>query len=347
MFMRSLPVFVLAVFVFGWAMTPGAQAADPNLWTVTSATGKARVLVNGSTWRELRRGMILQPGSRVETGRKGSISLVRPGDSLKVSPNGRFEIPKSDKTGTVAHIKQTLGTLLFKITTRPENPFNVKTPYMTAVIKGTTFTVSINASRTALHVAEGAVEVTSALTGQVAMVHPGRTATMTNGAGGRLRLSGGNGRGSGKSASTTKLSGKSVRISHKLGIGRIDLVKVTKGLVNDGNKPAKHQNSGSGKKQQQGRNSFARMNPNSTFRPPSLLKIHNNNKGIKANGNGNGNANGNGKANGNANGNGNGNGNGNANGNGNGNANGNGNGNANGNANGNGKANGKGKGKGK
>ena len=132
-FLRNLMVFAFALFIFGWAATDGARAADPNLWMVTGVTGKARVLTGDTAWTELAKGMVLRPGSRVETGSDGRISLVRPGDSLAVSPNSRFEIPAAGKTGTVAHLRQALGTLLFKITTRPENPFNVKTPYLTAV----------------------------------------------------------------------------------------------------------------------------------------------------------------------------------------------------------------------
>ena len=38
-FLRNLMVFALALFIFGWAATDGARAADPNLWTVTGVTG--------------------------------------------------------------------------------------------------------------------------------------------------------------------------------------------------------------------------------------------------------------------------------------------------------------------
>jgi ferric-dicitrate binding protein FerR (iron transport regulator) len=61
-----------------------------------------------------------------------------------------MEIPAKTGNGPFAHIRQLLGTALFKITTRPENPFNVATPYLTAVIKGTTFTVSVTAATTAI-----------------------------------------------------------------------------------------------------------------------------------------------------------------------------------------------------
>lgn len=268
-FRRNISVFAFALFIFCLAATGGARAADPNLWTVTGVSGKARVLTGGTAWMELGKGMLLQPGNRVETGRDGRISLVRPGDSLTVSPNSRFEIPTAGKTGTVAHLKQALGTLLFKITTRPENPFNVKTPYLTAVIKGTTFTVSVDRARAALHVAEGAVEVTSSISGQTVLVNPGQTAISHRGAG-NLRLTGNSSRGGAKAArkssaapskatsgpgaspsalneaasgsSTAPPSGKSGFILRSLGAGRINIFQVTKGLVNDGNRPDRRGN---------------------------------------------------------------------------------------------------------
>ena len=42
---------------------------------------------------------------------------------------------------------QRLGTALFKVKTRPSWTFEVETPYMVAVVKGTAFTVAVSGSR--------------------------------------------------------------------------------------------------------------------------------------------------------------------------------------------------------
>jgi hypothetical protein len=163
---------------------------------------------------------------------------------------------------------QNLGTLLFKIRTRPQNPFNVKTPYLAAIIRGTIFTVSVDARNAALHVATGAVEVHSILSGETALVRPGETATIDSRAGGRMKLVGANGRKPVKKTSKTGAAGKTGKaasavrktggtgagstnaapgvdakpaikpanthhvILRAIGSSRIDLFKLTKGLVN-------------------------------------------------------------------------------------------------------------------
>jgi hypothetical protein len=171
----------------------GVARADERTWSVKQVTGAARLHHNGDGWRALRVGDIIKPGSRVETNDGGRLVLVRPGDSIEVAPNSRFDVPfknEPNPKGVKSHVIQTMGTLLFKITTRPENPFGVKTPYLAAVIKGTTFTVSVDGPRSALHVSHGAVEVSSVLTGQTVMVRPGMTAAIDGARGGAMQVLG-------------------------------------------------------------------------------------------------------------------------------------------------------------
>ena len=58
------------------------------------------------------------------------------------------------------------------------------------MIKGTTFTVNVNDAGAALHVVEGAVQVTSLDTGQVALIQPGQTAAISADSGGDLSVVG-------------------------------------------------------------------------------------------------------------------------------------------------------------
>jgi ferric-dicitrate binding protein FerR (iron transport regulator) len=139
----TLSIVVLAA-ILGWSSQHAAFAADPDRWTVSAASGDAKALYNGAGWSRIKAGTKLYPGTLIETGKDGRVVITRPGDSVAVSANSRMEIPVRTGNGGFAHIRQLLGTALFKITTRPENPFNVETPYLAAVIKGTTFTVSVS-----------------------------------------------------------------------------------------------------------------------------------------------------------------------------------------------------------
>ncbi len=60
---------------------------------------------------------------------------------ITVEPNGRMRIPESGDDG-VRQDFQAIGSLLFKVEKRTTQHFEVETPYLTAVVKGTTFTVS-------------------------------------------------------------------------------------------------------------------------------------------------------------------------------------------------------------
>jgi hypothetical protein len=228
-----------------WGATATARAAERS-WTVKEVVGTARIQHGGAAAIALKVGDRVDPGSHVETAAGARLALVRPGDSLEVAANSRFEIPASvdpkDKAPT--HILQTLGTLLFKITTRPHAPFSVKTPYLAAVIKGTVFTVMVKGSESELHVTKGVVEVTSVLTNKVVMVRPGMTAAINGAKGGEMEVIGprrsdsgkagsnASGPASGKIKTASESAGTRV-IPRTVGVQRVDVFKSSGGLVRD------------------------------------------------------------------------------------------------------------------
>ncbi len=183
-------VTMLVAGVAGWTNQNTALAGNTDPWTVSEVNGKVWVDHDGTGWQALKTGTVLKRASRVKTGMGGRAVLKRPGDSIAISPNSRFRIPTSDEKGAVAHFVQTLGTLLFKVKSRPDDPFNVRTPYLAAVIKGTTFTVTVDAEGAALHVSSGAVEVTSVLDGVIALIRSGQTAAVSATPGTSMRVLG-------------------------------------------------------------------------------------------------------------------------------------------------------------
>ncbi len=267
--------------------------------------------------------------------------MVQPGDSLDVAPSSHFNIPKSGKAKgkkPATRIAQKMGSILFKITTRPDKPFSVKTPYLAAVIKGTTFTVSVDQRNAALHVTEGAVQVSSILSGQTALVRPGQTAAVSNRNGGQMRLigfkkqstPGAKGKDKAKAdpanakPAAEKQSqnspqggrGKAARsvIKKMVGAKRVNISKVSRGLVNDAGAPKA---TGRGNSRKLSKNTVKKLR---AFKVPKSFSIPATVAAQASYGNGNGNsANNSGIGNGGGNGNSNGGGNGNSNGNGNGN----------------------------
>jgi len=254
----GLKLLIAATIFLGLSGLPQTTAlAGDGGWRVSDIQGVARVRHGTQAWRPLARGQKIPPQSQVETGKSGRLLLVRPGDSIAVSPNSRFAVPKdADRASTRAHpitqIVQKAGTLLFKITTRPDKPFGVKTPYLAALIKGTTFTVSVKPDNAALHVSKGAVQVSSVLTGQSVLVRPGQTAAVGPANGGRLQMIGayrpkpGEGKAAtdvaktplkSKSASTAPGATPAVapaaglRIGKTIGARRVNIARVSNGLL--------------------------------------------------------------------------------------------------------------------
>jgi hypothetical protein len=228
--------------------SPLPLSADPGRdWRVSDAKGDVQLKPDTGSWRPLKRGETITPGTQIQTGSGGRLILVRPGDSLDIAPNSQFRIPPQTQTRTnipATHITQSKGTILFRITTRPENPFSVTTPYLAAVIKGTTFTVSVDRDDAALHVSKGAVEVSSILTGQQALVGPGQTAAVNVQTGGSMRLLGfkrTRGKKAGKKGGRGKVTGV---IPKTVGSRTVNVDKASRGLVTSGRPSTKGKGSG-------------------------------------------------------------------------------------------------------
>ena len=183
------PAFLLFLAVL-LAAPLGRAWADEGPWTVSEATGGATIQTNGTGTQPLVVGTRIIPGSKVRTDGNGRVVLTRGRTSMTLSPNGLTEVPADSDQGARTTILQRLGTLLLKVDKRPEQHFEVKTPYLAAVVKGTTFTVNVNDAGSSVHVVEGAVEVGDFDSGQVAMVRPGQTAKVSSQPGGGLSVTG-------------------------------------------------------------------------------------------------------------------------------------------------------------
>lgn len=158
-----------------------AVAGGPAVWTVTEATGDARIRQDDGEWEHLFEGQIVSAGSEVEAGENSQITMVRGDDSITFSPGSRAAVPTDTGDASGPSLLQRLGTLLFRMETRESRDFTVQTPVLAAAIKGTIFTVTVDGDRSMVHVAEGMVEVTSLSNGEFEMVDPGETATVMAG----------------------------------------------------------------------------------------------------------------------------------------------------------------------
>jgi hypothetical protein len=96
---------------------------------------------------------------------------------MLISPNSVIGLPAEQKDGMSTTILQQAGSILLDVEKRNVKHFEVETPYLAAVVKGTHFQVTVNASSTRVDVQRGQVEVADFKTGQIAQVMPGQAAT--------------------------------------------------------------------------------------------------------------------------------------------------------------------------
>ncbi|MGX1324442.1 hypothetical protein AB7M17_007895 [Bradyrhizobium sp. USDA 377] len=155
----------------------GAFAADEDVWSVSKATGEVWVATDGAQQVSLNQEETLKPGNTIRTGRNGRVLLVRGEETILISPNSVVGLPAEKKDGLSTTIIQQAGSILLEVEKRNVKHFEVETPYLAAVVKGTQFSVTVGAGSTKVGVLRGQVEVSDFKTGQIAQVMPGQSAT--------------------------------------------------------------------------------------------------------------------------------------------------------------------------
>jgi len=160
----------------GLFMTSAASAA-PDGWQISEKSGTVTVLHSGVSKIALQ-GNAIAMGDVVNTGPNGRAVLVRGQEYLVIAPNSRLRIADPAPSGGMVQILQDVGNVIFKIKRKSTPHFAVQTPYLAAVVKGTTFSVTVNESGASVQVIEGAVEVKTNDGGARDLVRPGMIAAV-------------------------------------------------------------------------------------------------------------------------------------------------------------------------
>lgn len=165
----------VAALILGTAS--GAFAADDGVWSVSKSSGEVWLATSGAQPVSLNQDGTLKPGDTIRTGRNGRVLLVRGEETILISPNSVVGLPAEKKEGLSTTIIQQAGSILLEVEKRNVKHFEVETPYLAAVVKGTQFSVTVRAGSTKVGVVRGQVEVSDFKTGQIAQVMPGQSAT--------------------------------------------------------------------------------------------------------------------------------------------------------------------------
>src|SRR5258708_7029385 len=167
----------LLAAAFVLASASSALAADDGVWTVSKSSGEVWLSSTGAQPASLQPEETLKPGYTVRTGRTGRVLLQRGEAKILISPNSVVGLPTENKDGLATTIMQQAGSILLDVEKRNVKHFEVETPYLAAVVKGTQFRVTVNAASTSVDVVRGQVEVADFRTGQIAQVMAGQHAT--------------------------------------------------------------------------------------------------------------------------------------------------------------------------
>lgn len=180
-------VFTVA---FALVVASSAFAADDGVWVVRKFSGEVWTTNGDVQQASLNAEDVLMPGNTIRTGRNGRVLLVRGEESVLIAPNSVVGLPSEKKEGLATTIKQQAGSILLEVEKKNVKHFEVETPYLAAVVKGTQFRVTVTASGAKVDVVRGQVEVADFKTGQIAQVLPGQHATAFSSGNAGLSLGG-------------------------------------------------------------------------------------------------------------------------------------------------------------
>ena len=165
--------FLLLMFVIVCA---GSEAiAQSAAWRVSKSSGEVWVSTSGVQQASLTDDAVLNPGDNIRTGRNGRVLLVRGREQILISPNSVISLPAPKSSGTTTVIQQS-GSIMLDVEKRNVQHFEVETPYLAAVVKGTQFRVTVGQGESFVSVLGGQVDVTDFRSGQSALVLPGQMA---------------------------------------------------------------------------------------------------------------------------------------------------------------------------
>ena len=153
--MRQLSILrvisVLVLFLFAGQV----HAAE---WRVVKIIGDAWVQSGaGAKKIAATRGLQLSGRTKIVTGRNGKVVLARGRESMIVGPGSRVDIPTAKNGRTL--IRQDSGVVEYQARKRDIRHFEVRTPVLATIVKGTKFTVTQNNRLAQVAVSEGAVQV--------------------------------------------------------------------------------------------------------------------------------------------------------------------------------------------
>jgi len=170
-----------SLFFCDMQASAGDASSSARAWVVAELQGAAFSRPGDAAdgpWQALRTGARIEPGSVVRTDASGKMELTNGLDTIRLSPSSELEIP-AGQDGPLTRVMHWIGTAFFHVGKRPGPQFEVDTPYLVAIVKGTQFTTTVSDAGASIKVSEGTVGVGSALGGPSVDVTAGGRASVS------------------------------------------------------------------------------------------------------------------------------------------------------------------------
>lgn len=165
---------LLAILAMALILTGPALAAD---WVVTRLRGDVQILDATGNWLPLKRGDVVANEQMVRTLANGHAELQRSKEVVTLGSNTEIRIQHDSETGYTT-VLQDFGRVEVDAEAKRVKHFEVRTPYLAAVVKGTHFVVTSSNDGASVAVERGAVAVHSVATERSTLISVGQTATV-------------------------------------------------------------------------------------------------------------------------------------------------------------------------
>jgi uncharacterized membrane protein YgcG len=173
---RSLPLLVVGLALAALC-APSLMASQTTGWSVVVANNAFVDHGKGDPATPVAMGGDVAPGDRLITGQGGALVLSRGEDLVTMAENSQIEIVNPQPTSTTM-IEQPYGHVEYHVTKQQVPHFQVDSPLLATVVKGTTFSVDASKTKSSVTVSEGRVEAKNRRTGASAPVGAGQRGTI-------------------------------------------------------------------------------------------------------------------------------------------------------------------------
>ena len=173
-----IPGFFLLIMPFMLGISVVDAETVPRSWTVAEVSGAVdiRDAINNKLGTQV--GSQLDAPFTVVTGGDGHAVVTHGQDRLTVGPDSQLTVPQPTPTesGVITRIRQKLGSVLYHDEHRIKDSFEVDTPYLVSVVKGTTFNIRVTTDDTTVALIEGSLFVHTPDMKSELMLKPGQAA---------------------------------------------------------------------------------------------------------------------------------------------------------------------------